>query len=257
MNPSVLVPVVTVGLLLGMLACIEIGYRIGRRADRDGDGHEGLGSMEGAIFALFGLLLAFAFSGATSRLDARRQLIVQEANALGTAYLRLDVVPPSAQPELRRLFREYLEARFHAYDAGADLETVERFIAQATQLQQQIWTRAVAASHIDDTQNTVRIVLPAINDMIDVTTDRIVAARTSIPGLVLGLLLIMALVSALTAGYAKAKRKRRSLLHDVLYAIAVAATVYVVLDIDNPRFGLIRLDATDKILRDLSDSIRQ
>jgi hypothetical protein len=136
-------------------------------------------------------------------------------------------------------------------------ETVEHFIAQATQLQQQIWTRAVAAGHVDDTQNTIRIVLPAINDMIDVTTDRLVAARTRIPGLVLGLLLIMALVSALTAGYAKAKRKRRSLLHDVLYAIAVASTVYVVLDIDNPRFGLIRLDATDKILRDLSDSIRQ
>jgi hypothetical protein len=70
-------------------------------------------------------------------------------------------------------------------------------------------------------------------------------------------LFVIALLSALTAGYAMAKRKRRSVLHDVLYAAAVATTVYVVLDLDNPRIGLIRLDATDKILRDLHDSIGQ
>ena len=257
MNPPVPVPTISVGLFLGMLACLELGYRIGRRAESDGSGYEGLGAMEAAIFGLLGLLLGFAFAGATSRLDARRQLIVQEANAIGTAYLRLDLLPPSDQPELRRLFRNYLEARFRAYERGADLETVDRFIAQAAQLQQQIWARAVAAGHVDQTQNTTRVALPAINEMIDVTTARSVAARTRLPGLVLALLLVIALLSALTAGYAMAKRKRRSVLHDLLYAAAVAITVYVVLDLDNPRYGLIRLDATDKILHDLHDSIRQ
>jgi hypothetical protein len=256
MNMSILVPAIAVGLFLGMLACLEIGYRIGRRADADGTGGEGLGAMEAAIFGLFGLLLGFAFAGATSRLDARRQLIVQEANAIGTAYLRLDVLPLSDQPELRRLFRDYLEARFRAYDAGSDLTTVERFIAQAVQLQQEIWTRAVAAGRVDQTQNTTRVVLPAINEMIDVTTARRVAARTRLPWLVLVLLLVIALLTAVTAGYAMAKRKRRSALHDILYAAAVATTVYVVLDLDNPRIGLIRLDATDKILHELHDSIQ-
>ena len=258
MNPSVLVPAMSVGLFLGMLACLELGYRIGCRAEaRDGSAHEGLGAIEAAIFALLGLLLGFAFAGAVSRLDARRQLIVQEANAIGTAYLRLDVLPPSDQPELRRLFREYLEARFRAYEGVADLKTVDPFIAQAAQLQQQIWARAIAAGHLDQTQNTTRVALPAINEMIDVTTARTVAARTRLPGLVLVLLLVVALLSAVTAGYAMAKRKRRSVLHVVLYAAAVATTVYVVLDLDNPRVGLIRLDATERILHDLHDSIRQ
>jgi hypothetical protein len=180
--------------------------------------------MEAGIFGLFGLLLGFAFAGATSRLDARRQLIVQEANAIGTAYLRLDLLPPSDQPELRRLFRNYLEARFRAYERGADQEMVDRFIAQAAQLQQQIWAQAVAAGHVDQTQNTTRVALPAINEMIDVTTARSVAARTRLPGPVLALLFVVALFSALTAGYAMAKRKRRSVLHDLLYAAAVTIT---------------------------------
>ena len=258
MSPSVLVPAVAVGLFIGMLISLELGYRIGRRAEStDERAHEGLGAIEAATFALVGLLLGFAFAGAVSRLDARRQLIVQEANAIGTAYLRLDVLPSAEQPGLRKLFREYLEARVRVYERGVDAETADRFVAQAAQLQQQIWHQAIAASQLDQTQNTTRVVLPAINEMIDVTTARTVAARTRLPGLVLVLLLVVTLLSALTAGYAMARRKRRSVLHIVLYAAAVATTVYVVLDLDNPRFGLIRLDATDRILQELHDSIRQ
>ena len=257
MNPVVLVPTVSIGLFLGMLVCLEAGFRIGRRDKADGTEHEGLGAMEGAIFGLFGLLLGFAFAGAMSRFDARRHLIVSEANAIATAYLRLDLVPHAAQPELRKLFRDYLEARFLVYENASDPETAERFIARAMQLQRQIWARAITAGHEDETQNTTRLALPAINEMIDVTTARAVAGRTRLPGLVLTMLVVVALFSALTAGYAMAKRKRRSLMHDILYAAAVATTVYVVLDLDNPRFGLIRLDSTDKILRDLHDSIQQ
>jgi len=102
----------SVGLLVGMLACLELGYRSGwRAAQGDGAAQEGLGAIEAAVFALLGLLLGFAFAGATARLDARRMLIVKEANAIGTAYLRLDLLPPADQPELRRLFRDYLDVR--------------------------------------------------------------------------------------------------------------------------------------------------
>jgi hypothetical protein len=133
---------------------------------------------------------------------------------------------------------------------------VDRYIARAAGIRQQIWVRAIAASHVDQTRTAAWQALTAINEMIDLTTARTVAARTHLPGLVLGLLLVVALLTALTAGYAMAKRKRRSVVHDILYAAAVAATVYVVLDLDNPRGGLIRLDATNKILHDLHDSIR-
>ena len=91
-----------------VLACLEIGFRFGKHADRieHETAHEGTSTIEAAVFALLGLLIAFTFGGATARLDARRQMIVQEANAIGTAYLRLDLLPPADQPDMRRWMRE-------------------------------------------------------------------------------------------------------------------------------------------------------
>ncbi|HEY5866855.1 MAG TPA: DUF4239 domain-containing protein, partial [Candidatus Tectomicrobia bacterium] len=100
-------------LSLGMLLCLAIGRWIGVRRMRQvtADARQGIGAIEGAVFGLMGLLIAFTFSGATSRFDTRRQLIVEEANAIGTAYLRLDLLPAAAQPALRELFRRYVDAR--------------------------------------------------------------------------------------------------------------------------------------------------
>jgi hypothetical protein len=98
MDPILAASVLAIGLFLGILFLLEIGRRAGlRRLARDSEGaRTGLAVVEGAVFGLMGLLLAFTFSGAASRFDARRQLIVEEANAIGIAYLRLDLLPESA-----------------------------------------------------------------------------------------------------------------------------------------------------------------
>jgi hypothetical protein len=108
----------------------------------------------------------------------------------------------------------------------------------------------------DQSQNVARVVVPAINDMIDITTVRTAASYTRIPAAILTLLLVVALCSAATAGYAMAKRGHRSFLHIVLYATSIAMTLYVVLGLEHPRLGLIRLDATDRILEALRESIQ-
>jgi len=245
-------------LFAGMVLCLDIGFRIARRSasEHPGSTHEGVGAMEAAVFALLGLLLGFSFAGGTSRLDARRQLIIQEANAIGTAYLRLDLLPPTAQPEMRRRFREYVDARLRVFGALSDSNATEAELAHARQLQQQIWSAATVSSLSDPSQNSARLLLPAINEMIDVTTARTVALNTHLPSLIFGLLVVVALLSSLLAGYAMAQRQRRSWLHMLLYAAAVASTVYVVLDLDNPRFGWIHLNAADNALLQVRDSIR-
>lgn len=243
-------------LFLIMLAGLEIGFRVGHRHAQDNPRfHDGIGPIDAAIFALLGLLLGFAFAGATARLDARRQLIVREANAIGTAYLRLDLLPADAQPPLRQTFRRYLEARRRAYSQD-NLTSMLSSIEEGAQLQGDIWTRIVSVGRQDSSQNTSRLVAPAINEMIDVSTARAVALRTHLPTLILVLLIAVAIASSLVAGYAMANRTHRSLLHGVLYAAIVSVTVYTVLDLDDPRIGLIRLDATEQILQQLSDSIR-
>ena len=112
-----------------------------------------------------------------------------------------------------------------------------------------------ATARDDGSQSAKLLVLPALNEMIDVTTSRMVAASTRLPELIVFLLMSVAMLSALLAGFAVAETGR-NWLHILLYAGAVTITIYTVLDLDNPRAGLIRLDAADKVLTDLLQSIR-
>jgi hypothetical protein len=114
----------------------------------------------------------------------------------------------------------------------------------------------VTAGQNDSTHNIVRILLPALNNMIDVSTSRAVALDTHLPALIFLLLICVALLSALLAGRVMAKRKHRSALHMILYAAIISVTIYAVLDLDQPRSGLIRLDRADQTLIELRDSIR-
>lgn len=248
--------VMSAGLFFGILLCLEIGFRIGLASSKRNHqlAYEGTGTIDAAVFALLGLLLGFSFAGSMSRFDARRQLIVKEANTIGTAYLRIDLLPAADQPEIRALFREYLDARLRAFEVLRNRSEARQEFARASEIQQQIWYRALVASKNDSTQNSTRLLMPAINDMTDVTTARMIAAGSRLPALIF--LLSVALLSGLLAGYAMAKRKSRSWLHMILYATVIPITIYAVLDFEDPRSGLIRVDAADKALIQLRNSIR-
>lgn len=257
MNPAKLAVVTSIGLFLGMVLCLELGYRVGRYASgKIATSHEGTATIQSAVFALLGLLLGFTFANGISHLDQRRVLIVQESNAIASAFLRLDLLHTDQQPEMRHLFREYLDARLGVYERLPNMSGAEQELARAAQLQNQIWARAVAASRTDPTQNVARLLLPALNDMIDVTTSRTIALHTHLPPLIFGLSICVALLSGLLAGYDMARRKSRNWFHGILYAVVIAITIFTVIDLDYPRFGLIRLTAADNALIQLRDSIR-
>ena len=153
------------GLLAAMMACLEAGFLIARHKYSDPSViSEGVGSMDAAAFALLSLLLGFSFSAGMSRLNVRRELIVHEANAIGTAYLRLDLLARDDQQVLRRLFREYLDARISAYQRLPDIEAAEKEFERAAATQRTIWTRAVEASSADTSMVASRLLLPALND---------------------------------------------------------------------------------------------
>lgn len=156
---------------------------------------------------------------------------------------------------MRQLFHDYVDARLHIYDVADSGADIAPAIKDAERLQADIWRAALAATASPDQAPTRMLVLPPINDMIDITSSRTLALHTRMPALILGLLLGVAVLSALLAGYAMSKQGKRSLLHMALYAAAVSLTTYVILDLDNPRSGLIRLDAADAILRNLRNSI--
>jgi hypothetical protein len=257
MNPGQRAVVISICLFFGMVVFLEVGFRIGRYVSRKIESaHEGTSTIQAAVFALLGLLLGFTFANGISHLDQRRLLIIQESNAISTAYLRLDLLPANQQPEMHQLFRQYLDTRLSVYEKLPDVMAAREGLEHAAELQQQIWSHAMAASREDSTQNVARLLLPALNDMIDVTTSRTIALHTHLPPLIFGLSISVALPSGLLAGYDMARRKSRSWFHGLLYAMVISITIFTVLDLDYPRFGLIRLTAADNALTELRDSIR-
>jgi hypothetical protein len=233
-------------LLPAMIVLLEVGRRLRRqRAEAVVSS-----AIEGAIFGLFGLLLAFTFSGAVSRFDTHRQLLTQEANDIGSAYLRLDLLPAEAQPKLRQLFRDYTTSRLHLYDeVGAEISP------ETVRLQREIWQRSTAAAMSQGASpDATRLLLPAINDMIDITTTRQNAFNMHPPEVVYWLLFVFSGGAALMAGYSM-KAGPRDWMYSIALALAVTLTVYTILDVEYPRRGLIRLQQLDQTLISLRDSM--
>lgn len=248
----------TVGLLVGMLLCRALGRWAGKRHATGGGDHdeEGAGAIDGAIFALFGLMIAFTYSGASSRFDLRRAQIVTEANAIGTAYLRLDLLPSEAQRELRPLFRQYVESRLTTFRKIPDERAVVAENERGAIIQGQIWTRAVAAAQASANPAVLTLVAQSLNDMIDITTTRLATARTHVPHVTVAVVVALAFASALVVGYATAHNRRRSWFRTVIFAMAIFATVYVTLDLEYPRVGLVRIDAGDWVMEELLQQMR-
>lgn len=239
-------------LFAAMVALQEIARR--RAARRPKDEASGSGIVDGAVFALLGLLIAFTFSGAASRFDGRRALIIDEVNAIGTAYLRIDLLPAPAQPEMRELFRRYLDARLAAYRALPDVAAAKAELARATGVQQSIWAKAIESTA--GVQAATMLLLPALNEMFDIASTRALQAQMHPPTIIFVLLVVLALVSAFIAGDAMGSAGKRSRLHMLAFAFTLAGAVYVIIDVEYPRLGLIRVDAFDQALVELREAMK-
>jgi uncharacterized membrane protein YedE/YeeE len=245
-------------LFFGMLIMLETGRRLAvRRRSQEADGERSnLGTIEGAVFALFGLLMAFTFSGAALRFNEKRMLIAEEANTIETAYLRLHLVP-DAEQKLQDLFRRYLDSRLETYRQLPNMKAASREMANSKNIQVQIWSEAVAATRLTSSHPAAGwLLLPALNNMIDITTTRTMALQMHPPRIIYGLLFGLGLICSLLAGYRMATGERRSWLHILGFTVITVIVVYVVLDIEYPRAGLIRLEAADHALIELRQNMK-
>ena len=251
LNPVVVGGGVAVAMFLLILLSLKMGRRIGLKAiTRHGEaGVPGVSSLETAVFALLGLLIAFTFSGALTRFDVRRSQAVDEANAIGTAYLRIDLLPASEQPKMRDIFRRYVDSRIATYRLLPDIRAAQLELARSQQLQNEIWAHAVSATRMPESRpGTDLLVVPALNQMFDITSVRVAATQMHPPLIIYVMLVGLALAAALLAGYQTALQKGYDWMQKVGFAGIIAFTVYVILDIEYPRLGFVRIDAIDQVL---------
>jgi len=247
------------GLLFPVtLITMEIGRRFGRkRLAEDPEGaRAGVGAVEGAVFALFGLLIAFTFTSAAARYETRRDLMVQHTNAIGTAWLRLDLLPKEVQPVLRQDFRLYVEAFVKVHQQAGDREAVDQMMAYLGKLQDKIWKLAENAASRDGRPQVATLVLPALNEMFDLTASRYAASRFHVSTVILWFLIFLSLLASLLVGYAMGFARRRQWLHMILFALLISLTLYVIFDFEYPRRGVIQLDKADHIYLELRQSMQ-
>jgi hypothetical protein len=234
-------------LVPAMIVLLELGHAIRLRQKAAPQS----AAIEGAVFGLFGLLLAFTFSGAMARYDAHREFVVDERNAIEVAYLRLDLLPPADQPALRQLFRDYVTSRLHLYDR------VSIEVSQTTEeLQREIWQKSLAAAAAPGANpDATKLLLPALNAMIDITATRENSFHMHPPDVVFYLLFVLGGGCAFLAGYGMAE-PARNWLYAIALAVTVTLTIYATLEVEYPRQGFIRLTHTDDTFLHLRDSMK-
>ena len=242
------------GILLAlMMVFIYLGRRVGlKRVKANSENEVGAtGTTISAMFGLLAFLLAFTFSMSASRYDTRRKNIVDEANAIGTAILRADLYPDEERTALRNDFRQYLEARIHYFEAGRDIVEVERAKGEADSYGTQLWVRATKLSQQSDRYVASMQMIPALNAMFDITTTRLMAELARVPDSIVVMLFVLSLACAFYLGYSSVGKGRLDWFVAVGFCVLTSVVIYITLDLDRPRRGLIQLTTTHQAMLEL------
>jgi hypothetical protein len=229
------------GTLFLVLLSIYLGYRIGGyNRKRHGGMEEGpVGSIVGATLGLLAFMLAFTFGLTANRFDNRKQILLDEVNAIGTAFLRTDFLVEPYRTQIRALFRDYVDLRTAWIKAP---ERLEDLISESEAIQDNIWSLSVEAVAKTPNQEITSSYIESLNEVIDLHTKRvIVALMYRIPTLIWYALIFVTVLSMGAVGYQFGITGGRSLVISVLLALTFSAVIYLIADIDRSLGGAIRV----------------
>ena len=231
---------VALGLIVGIVAAHEIGFWLGsltRSADEAFDRQVAL--VRTSTAALVAFLVGFAFSGAASRFIDRLDIIVKEGNALGTAYLRADAIAEPQRGELKAALKEYTADRVTLLSReGRD--QIEPLLAKVSGLHERMWRSAIEATQ--GNAPLMAVVLPPINEVIDLHSVHLAMARRHLPIPIMTLLLGTAAISLGIIGFGNGRVGRRFSLLDSVYGVVLALALWMTIDLDYPSIGTIGLN---------------
>ncbi len=230
---------IALGLIAGVVAAHEIGFWLGsltRSADEPFD--QQIALVRTSTAALVAFLIGFAFSGAASRFIDRADIIVKEANALGTAYLRADTIAEPQRSELKAALKEYTADRVTLLSReGRD--QIEPLLAKVDGLHQRMWKSAIDATR--GNAPLMAVVLPPINEVIDLHSMHLALARRHLPLPIMTALLATAAIGVGMIGVGNGRIGRRFSLLDSVYGAVLALALWMTIDLDYPGIGIIRV----------------
>jgi hypothetical protein len=216
----------------------EVSFRLGRRLRLEDSQRSQFNTVEASVLGLLALLLAFSFSMAETRFETRKHLVMEEANALGTSYLRTGLFEEPTQSKLRELLKEYLQLRVDFYSSPITFQNnpqrVREFLELTERLQNKFWSEAVTVAKKTPTI-TAGLLLQSLNEVIDLHTARVVAMRNHVPETVILLLCLVAFFGMGAVGYGVGLTRSRNLFSMFALSLLIASIILVIIDMDQPR----------------------
>ncbi len=231
--------VITGTVCLLIFVSLKVGHALGTKVPAlSNDANAALGVVKAAVFGVLGLLLAFSFSLASDRYDARRLLVTDEANAMGTAYLRADLLREAVRGKFKEERRGYADARLEFANAGIDEARIAEANARVAEQQKKLWATATSEAR-DDPDDVHAAVIESLNSLFDLTSARNTARRAEVPPPILVLLISLICVSAMFVGHSFGTAHHRDIMTSICFSIIITVVLFAILDLDRPRRGFI------------------
>lgn len=229
-----------IALAACMILAAETGFRAGRKSSLNVEQKADIRMVQAAILGVLGLLLGFTVSMSVVRFDSRRLLTVDEANAIGTAHLRAQLMPAPEGPEIADLLRQYVDGRVRFFAASLPSEA-EAVRTSTTQLQKAIWLRVNSLVQRDNRSLPAGLLAQSLNQVFDLENSSWAAGNSHVPATVIWLNAAIAILSSVLLGYLFGLSGRRQVFAVALQAIAISAVLASIVDLDLPKRGLIRI----------------
>jgi hypothetical protein len=246
------IPALLLVVFLLTLAAVEAGYWLGKWRLRREHEHDAMaGATVGITLGLLAFTLAFTFAMAAERFEARRSVVLEEANAIGTTYLRALMLPAPAASEVRGLLRQYVDARL---EAAAQPEKIGEVIVRSEELQNRLWQQAVGAAAAQADSVMTGLFITSLNEVIDVHAKRVIAVRNRIPDVIWAFLLVTAVLGMASMGYHTGLTGSRRTVAVIFLTLAFSGAMTLIADLDRPREGF--LQVSQQAMLDLQASMR-
>lgn len=235
---------IVAGAVALTLLATALGYRAGcAHSDAESDRAHGVSTaIKGSILGLVALILGFTYSMTTSRYSDRQRVVLQEANAAGTCFLRAGLLAEPARQNIREALRRFVDVRLNLFDLSHDPEAVERNRAEIDRLLDQLWSAVEASATADPDRTRNSQIVPAANEVIDMSTTRMWISRNHVPPSVVLLLVVCMVVSGALTGESFGRVGRPAVVLWIVQILLIGMVLYVVLDFDRPHSGLIEVD---------------
>ena len=244
-------------LFVSMVVAVEAGYRIGlrTRAAASDSSKAHISAVQASLLGILALLLGFTFSLSLQRFNSRSEAVVDEANAIGTAYLRAQLLPAPLRDDLQKALRDYLDLRVEAGSFSlADHAGREALLAKTGRSQRALWAYARRAAEEDPRPVTTGLFIQSLNELIDSFGRRDAALNRHVPEMVLLLLYGTFLMAAIILGYASGVAGHRVSFVTYILVALIVLLVFIIIDLDRPRRGLIQV--SHRSLTDLQAALR-